>query len=179
VSVRTFLDVYKSLMRQPTVDSIIHCMDRLQSRSVSPLFEYVCAVAYLEICKGGGGAARIFGDPFFRTQTNLQNSRPKKFLRLFFSNFSHFFPLHSVDLLKNPAKRQPPHHESQLRGGAVPDRLQHRPRQRGGRSHHRPPKYATAYVVGLISYNSGFRSNESNDKAYPPYESKGHIWLSR
>jgi hypothetical protein len=38
-----------------------------------------------------GGAGRNIWRPFFRTQTNLQNSRPKKILRLFFSKFSHFF----------------------------------------------------------------------------------------
>jgi hypothetical protein len=89
-------------------DEFLGCQDR----------DLVAAVAYLEIWKAGG-AARIFGDLFFRTQTNLQNSRPKKFDDLFFSNFSHF----STSLRTPPQK----------------PRLQHRPRQRGGRLHHRPP----------------------------------------
>jgi hypothetical protein len=32
-----------------------------------------------EISFGGGGASQNICRPFFRTQTNLQNSRPKKF----------------------------------------------------------------------------------------------------
>jgi hypothetical protein len=44
----------------------------------------------------GGGAGRNIWRPFSRTQTNLQNSRPKfrnnfDLFFFFFSNFSHFF----------------------------------------------------------------------------------------
>jgi hypothetical protein len=100
VSVRTFLDVYKSLMRQPTVDSIIHCMDRLQSRSVSPLFEYVCAVAYLEICKGGGGRPEYLATLFLGRRPTSRIPVPKNFYDFFLVTF-HIF---STSLRRPPQK---------------------------------------------------------------------------
>jgi hypothetical protein len=106
-------------------------------------------VAYLEIWKGG--AARIFGDLFFRTQTNLQNSRPKILTTFFLVTF------HTSS--KNPAKRHPPHHELELRG-AAPDRLHHRPRQRGGGGRTTappPPKYATVCRMAFLLINSSIR----------------------
>jgi hypothetical protein len=67
------------------------------------------------------GAARIFGDLSFRTQTNLQNSRPKNFDDLFFVLVT--FHICSTSLRRppqKPAKRHLPHHELQLRGGGGP-----------------------------------------------------------
>jgi hypothetical protein len=93
-----------------------------------------------------GGAARIFGDLFLGRRPTSKIPVRKNFYDLFFS-FLVTFHIFSTSLRRppqKPAKRHPPHHELQLRG-AAPDRLQHRPRQRGGVAPPPPPpKYATA-----------------------------------
>jgi hypothetical protein len=84
-----------------------------------------------------GGAARIFGDLFLGRRPTSKIPVPKILTTSFFCNFSHF----STSLRRppqTPSQTPPTAPRITAKAGAVPDRLQHRPRQRGRRSHHRP-----------------------------------------
>jgi hypothetical protein len=131
-------------MRKRQVVQIVFCSTPAPQDRKTSRCQGFCSTQW-RIWKGG--PPKIFDDLFWDADQPPEIPVRKILTTLFFSVTFPFLILFFADLVKkNPAKRHPSHHQSHQRGGgAAPDRLPHTPRQKGGRSHHRPPslKYAT------------------------------------